>query len=1294
MSNIFQIIICLIKSGIMAIIHACTGHKMTLDAPQRKGDLRRPRAAAVKVVRQPVDSLDNFIFSLQLFAAQVRGKHTASKAYVKSLKSHKGVAMAYNLKVLPDGKHDYKFVLNREYAQVTALNENCLASDIEMFNLIGQKFKVKRGFVGYATMDLGALVASHSEDHRILATSLPLTEIVIGEYKGSPVAGVHMAGADSIVVKTEKTKENGEKITIPYSEVVDAMGHTRDGWMRFDSYKNYGASKGRKNLFDMFEEDSNFEEIINAATYGEYSKVKCMPLTAKETAEAVTRLGAKSCGMGGENILVENIAIHIGKNAETDGAGWIANLDGVKAGYIVQGRSYTEKAACPVITSGSMRDILSNYSTVVWNKHNLSSRQESLLDIILNKGNRRLSGVSEEDIRKEVGADVIILQGNPEKGVQIFGDLNLWKDKWDYSSTSGLNVVDVACFTGDNFNDASTSGQMLKLLLGCNATGEVKEKISKFLRGIISAEIANKFSGKDGKPFGGDELISTDYVAGVAKRFNPTAWKSIPSLHQQVLKEQIQSLKDVFARDRYRVPGHSAMATVDIAYALTGGRKRLLNVDIVDGQIKSFEVFDPVANRYIETTGASRKGFVVKYPSMGTKEGCIVTFVSNEEMQRRIHALGVSKRTEENLAIEIAAFKEGGVMCPAKLSILQMVLAGYDLDGDHLEIFFSSAANNGMSIPELLIEAGFVCSAINIQTPNEKASAEVPFSVRRWGEYSALLVEAENKSVGTVTNTFRLFTDGLLQDLNNPDVLKFYGLLLEAIGATYGKNDYKSVIQTVVVNGVNTYLVVENAMEVFITEAIKDIDLSKPENVRAILEDMDKLGRACQELTIDAQKKFFAVFTSWMDKTRNFSLFCLTFEIDFTVDFKREGEEMTINPVTDPRAYIIDGDRDLFRASSTVVTIQDKNRRNKYILADAFTRYRVFAINHAYRRLKIAQKEYTACLNGWKANQAKRNCRIVMLKDYMNAVGFAQIEHAEKALKCVNDMRRASEEELRKLHADSSLSLNLQDKIEREIRKAVNADYGAMIDDISNEIRRIAAEYDIPTSMVAEYYNLTGRDPLMKVLKQERFIDMLKHSDISVFHAPLRAPRALKEALINNNEQTVQVAGGMFCNVSVPELWGMDIHTDLVDGTYDLSVEDEVLYVSRPLEKFVDLSSVNVDMDSRLVLGSVRFEENATAADIKAALKKLAKDISVGTEVSILRDTRKRKFALLDATGAGIVDLRFGKKGEKLLGHEEPTVLSSGFGGFAGKIANNIICSGTIKYNGALYHNFIVVIKK
>ena len=289
-------------------------------------------------------------------------------------------------------------------------------------------------------------------------------------------------------------------------------------------------------------------------------------------------------------------------------------------------------------------------------------------------------------------------------------------------------------------------------------------------------------------------------------------------------------------------------------------------------------------------------------------------------------------------------------------------------------------------------------------------------------------------------------------------------------------------------------------------------------------------------------------------------------------------------------------------------------------------------------------------------------------------------------------MRRASEEKLRKLHEDAYLPLNLQKKVEREIRKIVNADYAEMAEDISNEMRRIATEHGIDIAMVAEYYNLSGADPMMKVLRQERFIDMLKHSDINTLRATLRAPRAMRESLEDGD--TLQVAGGMFYNVDVPELWGMDIYTDLVDGVYTVSVEDDTVYVSRPLVDFVDMSNIHIDIDSRAVFGFARFDEGTAAADIKARLKKLTKDISVGAEVSILRNTSKRKFALLDVDGNEVAHLNFGGRGEKLLGSEKPTILSKEYGDFAGKVANNVISTGAINYNGGLYYNFLVVIKR
>src|SRR5699024_5704156 len=50
-----------IQSGIMVTIHAYTGDQMTLDGPQRKGDKRRSRAAAVNIVPNSTGAVRNAV---------------------------------------------------------------------------------------------------------------------------------------------------------------------------------------------------------------------------------------------------------------------------------------------------------------------------------------------------------------------------------------------------------------------------------------------------------------------------------------------------------------------------------------------------------------------------------------------------------------------------------------------------------------------------------------------------------------------------------------------------------------------------------------------------------------------------------------------------------------------------------------------------------------------------------------------------------------------------------------------------------------------------------------------------------------------------------------------------------------------------------------------------------------------------------------------------------------------------------------------------------------------------------
>ena len=70
-----------IESGIMCTIHAYTGDQMPLDGPQRKGDLRRSRAAAVNIVPNSTGAAK----ACALVIPEVKGKLTGMSFRVPTL---------------------------------------------------------------------------------------------------------------------------------------------------------------------------------------------------------------------------------------------------------------------------------------------------------------------------------------------------------------------------------------------------------------------------------------------------------------------------------------------------------------------------------------------------------------------------------------------------------------------------------------------------------------------------------------------------------------------------------------------------------------------------------------------------------------------------------------------------------------------------------------------------------------------------------------------------------------------------------------------------------------------------------------------------------------------------------------------------------------------------------------------------------------------------------------------------------------------------------------------------------
>lgn len=1233
--------------------------------------------------------------------------HISSKAYVKSLKSNKGNALAYNVRISADKNGKISAILNREMAEITALNEQFLCHNLVMADLRGKGIIVEKAFNHYATLDVSACVASKNENARNAGAVVALNEILIGSYKGRTVVCMRHEDDEVMVILSGKRKWS----TIPMAKAVDKNGHTREGWMRFNKYKLYSASKGRKNAFDMYEHDSNFEEVLNRVTYGEWAKVEGLKLNGKETAEAVTRLGSKSCRMGSMDLLVENVTILLKKDVCADGTGLLSSDLGIKEGYLVQCRPYTAKGAALVVSPAMIKAVEGNHKVVVWDKNNLTHEQKGILDIVLNKNMMRTADKNLGDIREVINADAICLVGNPDKGTQVLADLNFFKDMWDYSRVSGLNVLDVACFTGDRFDEAYTSGQMLKLLLRAvkdSGDKELVNDMNRFLKNIIEAEMINKVKETSVKQFDATELISPNYFVGAAMQFNSASWKADPGLFRAAIEEKVKSLGETMHRDRFRINGHSAMVTVDLSHFVTNGRHTILNSVVEDGEVKFFEVFDPVANRYFEQyPNASRFGAVIKYPSMGTKEGSIVYYVSDVEMNERIDASGMTPSAKKLMKDAIAQFKEGAVMVPNSLEVLAIILAGFDEDGDHLEMLFAS--EDGLDIPSLLKRAGFVGAAVKIIPPKGNDTVEVPFSCDSWAKYAYNVIENGNKAVGTVTNCFRLFTDGLLRDISNPTVHNFYKEVFAAIGCKGGKGTYKSVVPYGVDpdTGIKMYSCKPDAMQEFMS-AIEVVDLDSVDNIRAMLDDMDKLGRFCQELTIDAQKKFYKVFCDWMDKLNDYSLFCLDFGLELeTIKVKDEehnSEFIAYVGLVENPGYVIN-DRGIIVPVADMVTIE-KMYSTKLVLADSFVRYRVYAINVAKKELENLISEYQEVRKLWYSMKGARDNKRISIMQKLNGRGLAKIFHVIPSLYTLGSVYRENTEAAKEIIKENDdLTEALKMKLERDIIKGFYADYGIIVESISNEIRRICKDYGMSSVDVAEMLVLDdkmSRSGIMtKILREERLHVMISRSDMKEVKVALRAPKTLKDWLINTAADAITVAGGMFYNVGCPDLFGVDVHTDLVDGTYRLELGDDgKLYAVRPGVEFIDMSNVVVDDNCRIIKSFVVAKDSDAIKTLEAALKK-------GEEYAVFADTRNRKYALTDKDGNEIVELFFGSTKNKIDGSSEANVISEGTRDFTGKLVGKVFpfevdenssTTGVDEKTGEkskqYFFNYVLVLKK
>ena len=1250
--------------------------------------------------RQKEDNM--FKFDLQLFA----NKHINNRKYVNAVKSDEGNAVCYRFTAI-NTNDGVRFVLDTTSAEITPLTRHYLQSNGVFQNLCCREMIAKRGFSGYAVLDLSNIATSSSERLRRATAFYFTADYYLGkDENGKTVLAYRDTMKNKFFIVSESRSKNGKFREIGRSIIYDENSIIRDNWIRFKSNKIASASKGRKVMADMFAEDSNFEGILNEATFGEYDAVKGMLLDSKGQADKWTRLGSKSTRMGSMNVEVENYIVRLAEDGSTDGSYNIAarkmaeavayrlgietsaKLERECCGYMLQARPYTGKGAGVTKSDKHMKTIANTDKIYVIDKDKITDREKEILAMFTDKELRKANNIKLGDDNtypvELKGYTAIGVKGNDIYGWDLIGDLNFYKDRWDFDKVSGMNVLSVAHYEKeDGFKNAFTSAQMLKVVLRAVREANCMDLYKKFdrvMKGIIDDNIADRLDfDRSVRSFKGDKKLDLSFPGSDYMMINPTTWRDRVGTHQMVINQMVNSVNEMINRDRYAVPGHSAMITCDCTYDFGGS---ILTVDN-----KIVEAYDPVANRYFDennTPEEKRVGMAIKYPAMGTREFLMFKYVSEDQAIERINNLSISDNQKEVCIEEIKNFKEGGMMIPCDLEVIAWFAAGSDEDGDKVTALFASP--NGDDLTSIVIESGMIPRAVKIGTPKECSPVKSILNMEAYALHASKQIAVGNKSVGVVTNTFRMFTEGIYQNLNIEKVFNFYASLFRALGMGTEVKDhskkYRSMIELEKIDGNIVVNKTTDKITREIFEYIKTVPVTI-ENIKAVLDDFDVLGRHCQELTIDAQKKFYDVFCDWIDDIAfKYSILPLKFGIN--IEFVAHKGKKPIGVYFNENA----GYKVVNNRISTVDCVVEYNKCS--VLRDVFSVYRTYSANKCMEIIEAEVEMYKTTVAMEKDREMKRAIERTSIENSNDIKAIRRMEKISRAYMTIATNYISKEKAIKKEMEEENAVMTIKQskKLFKEIKKSMNDDFADMINYLSNEIRCIAAEEGLCGDEMVRIFDgayIPGNIK-SRVIKQERFVYDIHNSEMSMWEMKLHQSD-MTRFLIEKNIKVLRVINGMA--MLLEEGYGADQPVNFIDGKYGIRVNtlangEKEVFINRPMDEFINVPEA--DNNLRLINGHVSTKDDADHMD---------QLLISGSEYTVCY--KDKKYTLVDAAGNDVAPLYFGGHSEKdMVGGEYAYKLyGKRYANFRGKLVGKIVnVEPYDNENGKKYFNYIIVLEK
>lgn len=1125
-----------------------------------------------------------FTFDLQRFAKKTKkdpfAAHRTNVPLIRELTKKEGVGYVQKVSFVRSTRKTLAAKVGVTSIEVNPVNRDFFEEGKALRQFSGVKKVYKKASDRIVVFEFSSMNRAANEIRRNAKDSLAM-----------PLYMVETRHGMHVVAKYEGSEETpwGEAATEIFTDLctgkdVDAEV-VKDAPMYFGTNGVAANSAGQGRNFSMLAFRANdeadikaYEKAMAAATVGESKMNRNLDIiTGAERADINTRMGSKLTGLGMNaymGVSIESYIIVLNKNARTDGrlaynakgvaigisqkyggAGNIKKLTERVIGYLAQSRPYTVKGAGLILSEEEFELDTRKYKILKLDacdpKNYAKLRQ---LNDVLSKARRERKGIKLDSVPGFKGYDAVqICRGNLDATPVFYGDLNAFKDQFDQRLGDGLNIVAIPKGP-KSFNDTTLSNQMIKTVLRAAKDSDQMDEFNRVTKELEDRSLKGIFDMKEAKGFTGDEMLDVSYIGGLVRQLNPSdgSLKLFPSVYRTVIEDMKLSAENMIERDKYHVNGIVTMMTSDPTIEAFG--ESVLRME------KNYaEVFDPAFERYAAENGVtSREGIAIKHPAMGTCELAIIRFVSEEEMVERIAKL--AKKLDSNVDFRdvvtvqntIRTLKEGTVLIPGDLQTFAMIVAGADLDGDELIIHYPAA--DGIDYVHIIwnaVKAGkFAWRAVSIDGKKAGKANVSKADNSTFIEQMRENIVGGNVAVGSITNVHRIMNEPLLGD--GKDVRKAFIVLFGEVfgmGNLTRKGSNVKYVSPIKVEtneyGIEVFHTTEDIVDQVIM-AMRKASLTW-ENIVAAADDWDIIGRHNQELTIDAQKKYYSVehmaYVSWV--FRHMTVLPLKDHVHFDMNW----ETMGMVKINELKGYTQSKSGKVSAHSYEIENDYDDEKSTIYVVKDSFADYRVYAINQALKHLNALKSSYFDAVAA-----AKKDTKYISRaqKDLTDAGLMPDLKVIKNLCTVAYFAREAAKEEMNTVANDDlayDLSSDDLSKISDEVRSAFNKVYEELLALISNEGRKLAKEYG-QSSQKISYYLSNGLSTGSTLFKQETAKIICRYSEKNMVRYELFGKDA--DALVDCNGQVVNVFNG---HAHVTE--GTDINgINLANGGYKVEVTD------------------------------------------------------------------------------------------------------------------------------------------